>query len=510
MAFQTRFNIFSLRNSILFVLVILLAAVHLSTVSAINPGSSADLLSQNKPASASSFDDTSEQYAPPGYANDGDPGSYWHSDISKTLPHWWQIDLEAPAAISRVDIAWYKYGNIAFTYHIAVSNDATTFTTVFSAATPLPPPSTYDPIETSAIPSSPVSGRYLRITISDSTGGASGSWDYVGTHETRVYGSFAETPAPPPPSISYYIFKGQPATAYNAGCALGERDRDLAEVQDSMVILDFGRPAVLDTPAGPVYGTILFDESFAAPSKIIEGTIEFAHGYWFCVGSDFSSRVMLAIGTNNKALQGGDMAAHGAAWARIVNDTQTLLAQSLYKNQARAVGASDMELGYNTPEQTRTWVDGYDSVNNWPLYNFGDAQGCPTSGDGTVNQPCQSTISGWTQDDVAYISWHGSTRPLPQIYATNGVNAQQWYQIALYNHVSQQKNMYFDGVLTQHGACADKTREFGTKPRACVDADQTAEEGWAKLWTILNSDPRTVQEIEWATDIRWDMTKGYN
>lgn len=26
----------------------------------------------------------------------------------------------------------------------------------------------------------------------------------------------------------------------------------------------------------------------------------------------------------------------------------------------------------------------------------------------------------------------------------------------------------------------------------------------------VNDDPRTVQEIEWATDIRWDISKGYD
>lgn len=507
-------NMLSTYRSILIMVALFLVAVDLSGTVATQPGlkqkNAEVLLSQGKHATASSLDDTSEQYAPPNNANDGDISSYWHSSTTTALPHWWQVDLEARTTISRVDIAWYNYGDIAFSYEIAVSDDNTTFKTIFNGATPFPPAYTYDPIDTSAVLESSTSARYLRVTITNSVGYDYGNWDYVGTHEIRVYGSAAAPPAPPPPTISYYIVEGTPTQAYNAGCALGRRDRDLAGAQNGIVILDFGRPAVLQTTAGSVYGTTLFDESFAAPARIIEATTKVGEGYWVCSGNDLSSKVTIAIGTNNKPLSGGNMAAHGAAWARIVNDTQTFLAHSPYKQQVRAVGASDMELGYNTPAQTRAWVDGYDTVNNWPLYNFGDAQGCPTSGNGTVNQACQSTISGWTQNDVWHISWNGPVQPIPQMYATSGVNARQWYQIALFSLVSHQQPMYFGGVLTQHGACADKTRELGAKPSVCVDADQTAEEGWTKLWTVLNDDPRTAQEIEWATDIRWDISKGYD
>src|SRR5207244_1854684 len=120
---------------------------------------------------------------------------------------------------------------------------------------------------------------------------------------------------------------------------------------------------------------------------------------------------------------------------------------------------------WNTAPVTKAWVNAYDSVNNQLLYDFGDASGCP---------PAATCDNGWTQDDIWYISWGVVPgRPLPQIYATSGINARQWEQIALYSVTNKSTRMDFQGALTQYQAC----QQVG----GCSGTNNTAEQGWIFL-----------------------------
>lgn len=257
----------------------------------------------------------------------------------------------------------------------------------------------------------------------------------------------------------------------------------------------------------------MFDgnNTFVDTNQIAAAAQEFGRGYWVGTTSDTTSQITLAIGTSNNDFdnEGEVTFAHGSAWAGMVNNVQTWLTDNGYAGQVKAAGASDMELGWNSPTATNAWVDGYDSINDRLLYNFGDAEGCPQSGDGSVSQPCNHRYPSyvptprpyqWTQADVWHISWEAApARPLPQIYANSGAGAKQWYQIALYSYVSRSRKMLFDGPLTQHRACV-KTN-YGDP--VCNGADNTPDQGWTLLYNALNAgnDPRTAQDLRWSTEI---------
>jgi hypothetical protein len=304
----------------------------------------------------------------------------------------------------------------------------------------------------------------------------------------------------PPATTTYYISSLDSTAMRNLGCARGQQDTNQAGTQYSIVVLAFGQPWD-ELVAGQVtYGSILFDGalSFASVTDIAAAAQQFGRGYFECTTSDQSSSLILAIGTSNFGSK--VTTAHAGAWAQMVNNVQTWLSSNGYAPQVSAAGASDMELGWNTPAVTRAWVDSYDLGSNRLLYNFGDAEGCPQTGNGSTNQTCNvNGVTGWTQDAIWYISWGAFiARPLPQIYATSGANAKQWYQISLYASVSKGNSMRFAGTLTQRQAC-----DQNPGASECVNANNTPEQGWKLLLDALNADSRTAQDLPWATDIRF-------
>ena len=148
-----------------------------------------------------------------------------------------------------------------------------------------------------------------------------------------------------------------------------------------------------------------------------------------------------------------------------------------------------MEIKFNTPLKTRSWVDGYNSGTTIFLYNFGDAQGCPPWG-GCDNE--------WTQEDVWYISWGtGGKRPFPLIYATGGANAEQWYELSLYGQNVHGAPMKIAGSMTQYVAC----QQF---PEDCPPGtDNYPSDGFAQLYQELNQNPVTAQDLRWMSDMQW-------
>jgi hypothetical protein len=88
-------------------------------------GGTATLLSQGHPATASSLEQTA---FPASNAVDGNTGTRWSSAFSD--PQWLQVDLGATHPISRVVLNWEAAFATAF--QIQTSNDAVTWTTIFS------------------------------------------------------------------------------------------------------------------------------------------------------------------------------------------------------------------------------------------------------------------------------------------------------------------------------------------------------------------------------------------
>lgn len=321
---------------------------------------------------------------------------------------------------------------------------------------------------------------------------------------------FAVKYAPyPSPTTSYYMTTVDGTILYNRGCDRGTRDGTRYGVQKSLVILDFGQPAV----SGTTYGSILFDsqQTFVSTSQIANAAQEFGRGYYNCIQAvDPSSTLTVAIGTNNSGAN--VTSTHGQKWAEMAKSVQDWFVTNGFSGQVASVGANDIEVEFNSPATTRPWVDGYNGVSNRPaMYNFGDASACPTTYTGT-NQTCNHTQvytgSKWKQEDVWYVSAGvTSARALPQIYPQSGIPAQQWYQISLYGSVIKGSRVLFVGALTQYKACKDKSPSSYTSG-TCVNTDQIAEEGWRYLWTEIQKDTRTQQVfglyLIFSTDIRWN------
>ena len=299
----------------------------------------------------------------------------------------------------------------------------------------------------------------------------------------------------PPYTTSHYMKTIDSWELSVMGCQIGIRDSDLAGAQDSIVFLSFGAPWVdLNGPGSgdDQYGVYLFSGGNVTTDELATAVENFAWGYYSCLGEDRQSHLVVAVGTNN--WRGGDVTYdHGAAWAEMVNEINQWLSDNGYIAQVNAGGGGDIEVGWNTPFVSRLWVDGYDSANQWPLYFFGDAAGCPPAGNcGT------STYPTWTQKDVWYVSWGAPPSiPVPLIYANSGINAAQWYEMSLYGYEKQNGRMNFGGAITQYQACQQRPSSI------CNLLDNTPAEGWTQLWGAVNQDYRTAQDLKWSTDFRW-------
>ncbi|WP_405888757.1 beta-1,3-glucanase family protein [Streptomyces sp. NBC_01136] len=86
------------------------------------------LLSQGRPATASSTESAS---FPAAAAVDGNPGTRWSSGFAD--PQWLQVDLGSVQQITRVTLTWEAA--YAKAYQIQTSTDAATWTTVYSTTT---------------------------------------------------------------------------------------------------------------------------------------------------------------------------------------------------------------------------------------------------------------------------------------------------------------------------------------------------------------------------------------
>jgi hypothetical protein len=108
--------------------VVALAAALVTASPASRAGAAATLLSQGRPATASSVESASY---PAADAVDGNTGTRWSSAFSD--PQWLQVDLGATASISQVTLQWEAAYATAF--QIQTSNDGSTWTTIYSTTT---------------------------------------------------------------------------------------------------------------------------------------------------------------------------------------------------------------------------------------------------------------------------------------------------------------------------------------------------------------------------------------
>jgi hypothetical protein len=265
------------------------------------------------------------------------------------------------------------------------------------------------------------------------------------------------------------------------GCSFGRGATQGTQPTDALVVLAMGRPR----HKWGLYGTSLFGRGFASTGRIRDAGLAFAAGFRQCSGTHHST-LRIALGTSNYGK--GVTGAHGRAWARMVNSANRVLARRGWSNRIDIVGASDIELTWNGPVRTRDWVRGYDSANEWPYYDFGDAAGCP---------PYGWCYGAWTMEDVWYVAWGAPPAiPLPEIYTRSGSSAKQWYRIGLYSAQRHGSRMAFAGVMSQRKACRQSKDP-------CHGMNNSPAKAWRQLSNLLNSRHETAQRLRFTTDIAW-------
>jgi hypothetical protein len=180
-----------IRRRLTVIIAVLATALGL-TIAGINQASAADsLLSQGKPATASSQEGADVSAAK---AVDGDAGTRWSSQFSD--PQWLQVDLGATATVSQVVLQWEgAYGK---SFQIQTSADAATWTSIYSTTAGT------GGTQTLAVAGS---GRYVRLY-----GTARASGYGYSLYEFKVYGSTGGTTDPGVCGTANAA-QGKPATA---------------------------------------------------------------------------------------------------------------------------------------------------------------------------------------------------------------------------------------------------------------------------------------------------------
>ncbi|GIH07968.1 hypothetical protein Rhe02_60350 [Rhizocola hellebori] len=178
------------RRALLAALAALLGLLTTYAVVAVTGASAAGpLISQGKPATASSAENAA---TPASAAVDGNTGTRWSSAFSD--PQWIQVDLGASAAIDQVVLNWEAAYARAF--QIQVSANGTTWTTIYSTTTAT------GGIQTLAITGT---GRYVRMNgTARATAYGYSLWEF------QIFGTISGTN---PGCGTANVAQGRPATA---------------------------------------------------------------------------------------------------------------------------------------------------------------------------------------------------------------------------------------------------------------------------------------------------------
>jgi hypothetical protein len=318
---------------------------------------------------------------------------------------------------------------------------------------------------------------------------------------------------------------------YNEGFNARVRTMDNGWIDNQLVILDFGIPKQdRDHRGRLVHGWWSRGGRaavFLDPYTVQNLALAYAYGYLDAMAAcpdqqqfdpDFFDNIILGIGVANYDSNGNGFLVADNGWmlGQTVHELNLRLAAAGCRAWVDAALAVDVEGCYGSPARTLDWLGGYAP---WgiigegvPLIYYGDACGCPTSGQGTASRTCACDCSGssqqwqrnlpdWTQEELwqAADNYAAVPFPLPQVYTTTGNMARQWQQISLWSYLNHWGRMHFAGPLSQSDACQQRG--------GCRGIDNTAPQAWDQLRTQLQSNANTSQELGYSTDIyhseRW-------
>jgi hypothetical protein len=309
--------------------------------------------------------------------------------------------------------------------------------------------------------------RWLAAVLAALAVGAAGSCHVAPNYETN----------------SYYMARNTPAEATALGCDNGDKS--------GRMTLFFGAPTMVSGS----YGAAVWSRPDMRGQDIQRTIKDFIRGYVFC-RANRSYVLHIGMGTSNSAIDGRSASwvyAHGAAWARAVRDLASW-ANTYYPGVVQVFGAWDPEPSWSSFAKADAWINGYDATpGRRALFVNASSDGCSwTRAD---NSACNN---GWNQWALWHIAWqHDPSLPIPQIYRTDGVQAQQWRYIDLWGTVVKRDGMYFYGAMAQSGACA----QVG----GCSGTNNTPHQAHDQLLGAVNSDGRTAQhQLQSMTNVYWN------
>lgn len=295
-------------------------------------------------------------------------------------------------------------------------------------------------------------------------------------------------PSAPAQTFSFYVTTSDTQSDFfTVGANFGEGVANGTFPNPSSVVLDFGAAYNNGTDYGMCLPGDSCSAAFISTAAANADVEQFGAGFYSKANSD--DVLYVAYGINNSGswfATGSNSYDHGETIGNTVNNANTWMTQNGYASEVHVRAATDAEPSWNTAGYTGQWSNGYDNTGTVYYWDFGSADGCPTSGTGGCN-------NSWSQYDVWNEAWgYTEAEPIPQIY--DDTLALQWGNI---DH--NEGAMTFLGPMDQHQACADNGN-----PPSCSGLDNTSDQAWDDLYNALHSvDPQTPPDV---TNIRWTFS----
>jgi hypothetical protein len=261
-----------------------------------------------------------------------------------------------------------------------------------------------------------------------------------------VSGAFALAPlanATPVPVKAYYVYGSTAGAAahqvyYNAKNYAGAQPAGTTRV----LMFDFGAARKVDSNT---WGALDFSGTLLGNGAILQALESASDGYH---DGNSSGQVRISYGNSNWHLSSNGMGTSNTWYAGYYQSYRAKQLSNYQESKSYgredAAAGSDMEPSYEGPLVTRQLVNG-DTAHGFAVYyNYGSADGCPSSGSsGSCN-------NGWNLNDVAYVSYYGLAWGLPEIYYT--VNADQWTAARRAWNATHSSDFHFAGVTAETGA----------------------------------------------------------
>ena len=298
---------------------------------------------------------------------------------------------------------------------------------------------------------------------------------------TSAAATDTSTAAGPGVTPSYYMASARRDKATRLGCSNRRTSGRMS--------LFFGAP----TSVRGGYGATLWGGADLSTAQIGELVKDFVRGYAWCRTS--GQQLLIGMGTSNSTIDRRNevwIVGHGKAWGTAVRDVAGW-ADRYYPGVAKVYGAWDAEPSWSKPRNAELWMQGYNAVpGRRPIHDHFSADGCPR--DKASGGACNN---GWSQYHLWRLAWqYDPALPMPQIYATTGVNARQWQKIDEYGARVHHDGMVFPGVMSQAAACR--------QARGCARVDNTPTQARTLMLRYLNLHPLTRQaRLDTVTDMAW-------